>query len=94
MLISALPLLLCCTVNTVDIVITGNGEFIFERNDRVRVKIGIPLLTQPGTTLQLDTGFIGDLSSEQIIDNTAEMEDIEDKDVIHCVKNDTSNSSQ
>ena len=74
--------------------ITGNGEFTFERNDRVRVKIGIPLLTQPGTTLQLDTGFIGDLSSEQIIDNTAEIEDIEDKDVIHCEKNDTSNSSQ
>ena len=34
----------------------------------------------------MDVGFIGGSSSGQIIDNTVVIEDVENKDVIHCEK--------
>ena len=81
MSISALPLPLSCTVNAEYIPIIVNVESIFDRNNRFRVKIGLPSLAQPGTTLQLDMGLINDPSSEQVIINTTEMDDVEDKDM-------------
>ena len=84
--ISILPLMLRCTGNMAGVAIIENGESAFERNIRVKVKIGLSLLIQPGITLQLDVGFIGGSSSRQIIDNTVVIEDVENKDVIHCEK--------
>ena len=92
--ISVLPLLLNRTVNTECIAITENCESNFKRNNRVRVKIGLPPLIQPGTTLQFDISFIGGSSSGQIIDNTAKIEDVDDKDVMHYEENDTSDYPQ
>ena len=48
-------------------------ESILEKNNRFRIKIDLPPLVYPGTILQLGTIFIGGLSSELIIDNTAEI---------------------
>ena len=59
-----------------------NGETVHEKNNRLRVKIGLPPLAQPRTKLQLDTGYIGDSYTQQITVNTAEIEDVEDKDMI------------
>ena len=59
MSISALPLPLSGTVNTESVLIIENVESVFDKNTRFRVKIGLLPLAQPGTTLQLDAGFIG-----------------------------------
>ena len=80
--ISSLPLPLSCTVNTVSTSIMENGETVHDKNNRIRVKIDIPSLAQHRTTLQLDTGYIGNSSTQQITTNTAEIEDVEDKDMI------------
>ena len=55
MLIPALPVPLSCRVNT----IMENGETAHEKNNRLRVQIGLPPLAQPRITQQLDTGYIG-----------------------------------
>ena len=55
-----------------------NGETTHEKNNILRVKIGIPPLAQ----LQLDTEYIGDSSTQQITINTVEIEDVEDKNMI------------
>ena len=51
MSISDLPLPLSCTVNTESVPITENIESVFEKNNRLRVQIGLPQLAQPETTL-------------------------------------------
>ena len=76
--ISFLPLPLRCTVNTASTPIMENGETTHEKNNILRVKIGIPPLAQ----LQLDTEYIGDSSTQQITINTVEIEDVEDKNMI------------
>ena len=63
MLISALPLPLSCTVTTTSVSIIENGESVLERNNRLRVQISLLSFAQPVTTIQLDAGFIGGLSS-------------------------------
>jgi len=52
-----------------------NGESVFDKNNRLRAKIGLPPLPQPGTIVQLDAGFIVNSSSEQAFVNTTEIED-------------------
>jgi len=76
MSISALPLPLSCMVNTKSAPIIVNVESAFDKNNRFRVKIGLPPLAQPGTTLQLDTGLINDPPSEQVTINTTEIDDV------------------
>ena len=78
MTILALPLPLRCTVNTASAPIIENVESVFDKNNMFRIKIGLPLLDQRGTTLQLDAGFINAPSSEQVTINTTEIEDVED----------------
>ena len=55
--ISALPLPLSCTKNTVSIPITKNGESVFDKNNRLRVKICLLPLTQLVTIVQFDADF-------------------------------------
>ena len=54
-----------------------------------RVKISLPSLTQSGQQYNWMRVSLG-LYSEQIIDNAAEIEDVVDKDVMSCEKNDSS----
>ena len=81
MSISDLPLPLCCTVDMESVPIIVNVESVFNKNNRLRVQIGLPLIAQPGVTLQLDAGLINDPSSEQVTINTKEIDDVEDKDM-------------
>ena len=90
--ISTLLVPLNCTVNTVSIPNLEHDDTAHERNDRVRVKIGLPPLPQSETTLQLDTVFIRGLSFGQRIDNAVEIEDVEYKVVIYCEKSDISDT--
>ena len=46
--ITAVPLPLSCTINTADIAIIYNDDADFEKNNRFRVKIGLPSLAQSG----------------------------------------------
>ena len=80
--ILALPLLLSCMINTATVPITEIGKTDHENNNNIRVKIGLPPLVEPGTILHLDLEFIGNPSSQQVIVNTAETEDVEDKGMI------------
>ena len=80
--ILALPLLLSCMINTATVPITAIGKTDHENNNNIRVKIGLPPLAEPGTILHLDLEFIGNPSSQQIIVDTAEIEDVEDKGMI------------
>ena len=80
--ISTLPLPLSCTVNTESVPIIENVESVFDKNNRFRVKISLPSLAQPGTTLQLDVGLINAPSLEKITINTLEIDDVEDKDMM------------
>jgi len=57
--ITALPLPLSCTVNTASAPIMENGESVFDKNNRLRAKIGLPPLPQPGTIVHLNASFIG-----------------------------------
>ena len=61
--LSVLPLPLSCTVNTASTPIIEIGESVFKKNIRLRTKIGISPLTLSGITVQLDTGFSGNPSS-------------------------------
>ena len=94
MSISAFLLPLRCTVNTVSTLIIENDESIFEQNNKVRVKIGLPPLTKPVSTVQLDAGFSGDSSSEKIIANAREIEDVEDNETATRQKNNKRRSQQ
>ena len=85
--ISALPLTLSCTVNTTSTPITENSESVFKKNNRHRAKIGLPPLTLPVTTVQLDAVFSGIPSSEQVTVNTTKIGDIEDNETMICQKN-------
>ena len=58
--ISAFPLPLSITVYTVSAPITKDDDTAHEKNNRLKIQIGLPPLAQYSTTLQLDTGFIGD----------------------------------
>ena len=44
--ITAVPLPLSCTVNMASTPIMENDESVFEKNNRLRVKIGLPRLAQ------------------------------------------------
>ena len=78
MSISALPLPLSGMVNTESVLIIENVESVFDKNTRFRVKIGLLPLAQPGTTLQLDAGFIGgSYPVQSTIVTTAEKQDNE-----------------
>ena len=57
--ILALMVPLSYTENTVGIVITLNGEYVFDKNNKVRLKLGLPPLAQPGTIVHLNASFIG-----------------------------------
>jgi len=81
MSISDLPLPLSCMVDTESVPIIVNVESVFNKNNRLRVQIGLPPIAQPGVTLQLDAGLINDPSSEQVTINTKEIDDVEDKDM-------------
>ena len=48
---SALPLPLNCTENPREASIKDNGESIFEINNKHRVQIGFPPLSQSGTNI-------------------------------------------
>ena len=73
--IPALLVPLSCTVNTASAPIMENGESVFDKNNRLRAKIGLPPFPQPGTIVQLDSDLIVDSSSEQAFVNTTEIED-------------------
>ena len=80
--ISALSLPQSCTVNTESVSIIENFESVFDKNNRFRIKLSIPPFAQSRTTLQLDTGLINVPSLEQVIINTTEIDDVEEKDIM------------
>ena len=84
--ITALPLPLSCTVNTASAPIMENGESVFDKNNRLRAKIGLPPLPQPGTIVQLDSDLI--VNASTAIVNTTEKEDVDDNETKICTKND------
>ena len=84
--ITALPLPISCTVNMADIAIIENGESVFEKNNRLRAKIGIPPLPQPGTVVQLDSDLI--VNASTAIVSTTEKEDVDDNETTMFTKND------
>ena len=63
-----------------------NGESVFDKNNRLRAKIGLPPLPQPGTIVQLDSDLIVD-SSTAIV-STTEKEDVDNNEKTMCTKND------
>ena len=67
MSLSALPLPLSYTANTASTPITKIGDSVVEKNNRLKAKIGLSLLSQSGTTLQLALGFIGGSFSVQSV---------------------------
>ena len=81
MSISAVPLPLSCTVDAESVPIILNVESVFNKNNRLRVQIGLPPTTQPGITLQLNADLINHTYSEQITINTTKIDDVEDKDM-------------
>ena len=94
MLTLALQLPLRNTENPENSLITEIFESIFDMRNRLRVHIGLLPLVQPGTTLQLDAGFIDGSSLKQVTINTAEIEDAENKNMMTCENNGISNPSQ
>ena len=83
--ITALPLPLSCTVNTASAPIMENGESVFDKNNRLRAKIGLPPLPQPGTVVQLDSDLI--VNASTAIVSTTEKEDVDDNETTMCTKN-------
>ena len=81
-------------VNTASIPITEIVESVFDKNNMFRVKIGLPPLVRPRTTLQLDAGLIDDPSLEQVIINMTEIEDVKDKDMMTFENIDINDPSQ
>ena len=88
--ITALPLPLSCTVNTASAPIMENGESVFDKNNRLRAKIGLPPLPQPGTVVQLDSNLI--VNASTAIVSTTEKEDVDDNETTICTKNDKGRS--
>ena len=86
--IPALPVPLSCTVNTASAPIMESGESVFEKNNRLRAKIGLPPLSQPGTIVQLDSALIDNSYSEPPIVNTTEKEDVDNNEKSMCTKYD------
>ena len=54
------------------------------------LKVSLLLLFHLAITIQLNADFIVCLSSEQVTVNTLDMQDIDDKDMMSCEKNNTS----
>ena len=88
--ITAVPPPLNCTVNMASTPIMENGESVFEKNNRLRVKIGIPHLPQSGPVVQLDSDLI--VNASTAIVSTTEKEDMDDNETTICTKNDKGRS--